>query len=345
MNLVFHISECDYKMELNNVYNHCMCSYVSEVAEGPEPSENNAGPIDPETASQNTLEQGSEKGYESDSESELSFGKTKPAEADMSMDRLLGTIDSWSGAGTSASREGSLDGEKAETSVIPEDEDSLNESSASKSGIDSSANPEAPDEVDGRGRRDAKKLKSFWKDSDGGEEISSDSESVPASFSNPIHGTFIVFYGLVEDVPVLKMHLSVRCFFSDDTSFDSVAPVATQIIDDQNVPLEIVEPSVHSLDMDTAEVSVVCGGTKEGWTPVGAVVLWTRMLGVLGNVNDIESASIHAQVLDALAELWHLLAKVYHTTPYHTIPYRTVPYHTIPYHTIPYHTIPYHTIP
>jgi hypothetical protein len=80
-------------------------------------------------------------------------------------------------------------------------------------------------------------------------------------------------------------------------------------MDDQNVTLEIVEPSVHSLDMDT-EVSVVCGGTKEGWTPVAAVVLWTRVLGVLGNINDIESASIHAQVLYALSEIWHLLAKV-----------------------------------
>jgi hypothetical protein len=95
----------------------------------------------------------------------------------------------------------------------------------------------------------------------------------------------------------------------EDTSFDSVAPVTTQIMDDQNVTLEIVEPSVHSLDMDT-EVSVVCGGTKEGWTPVAAVVLWTRVLGVLGNINDIESASIHAQVLYALSEIWHLLAKV-----------------------------------
>ena len=118
-------------------------------------------------------------------------------------------------------------------------------------------------------------------------------------------------------------------FYSEDTSFDSVTPVTTQMMEDQNVPLEIVEPFVHSLDMDTAEVSVVCGGTKEGWTPVGAVVLWTRMLGVLGNVNDIESASIHAQVLNALCDLWHLLAKVwilYYTIQYHTIPYQTKPY-------------------
>ena len=75
------------------------------------------------------------------------------------------------------------------------------------------------------------------------------------------------------------------------------------------MPLEIVEPSVHSLEMET-EVSVVCGGTKEGWSPVAAVVLWCRMLGVLGNINNIESAAIHAQVLDSLSEIWHLLEKV-----------------------------------
>ena len=149
------------------------------------------------------------------------------------------------------------------------------------------------------------------------------------------------------------------------------------MMDDQTVPLEIVEPSVHSLDMST-EMSVVCGGTKEGWTPVAAVVLWTRMLGILGNVNDIESAKIHAEVLTALSEIWHLLAKVCesgnfslstflyvqestriipifkHTVqfnvgrgmPYHIphIPNNSTAYHTIPYHTIPYHTILYYTI-
>ncbi|CAB3994423.1 ral GTPase-activating subunit alpha-2 isoform X2, partial [Paramuricea clavata] len=259
-----------------------------EIAEEPMPSDINDASLDPETLQQNPLEPESENGYESDvtdSGSELSFGKTtvKASENDMSLKGLLGAFDSWPGAGASASREGSLDGEKGAISVIPEDEDGLHDSSASKSGVDSSANPEPGDEVDGRGRKDGKKaMKSFWKDSDGGDEISSGSENVPPSFCNPMH---------------------------EDTSFDSVAPVTTQIMDDQNVTLEIVEPSVHSLDMDT-EVSVVCGGTKEGWTPVAAVVLWTRVLGVLGNINDIESASIHAQVLYALSEIWHLLAKI-----------------------------------
>ena len=115
----------------------------------------------------------------------------------------------------------------------------------------------------------------------------------------------------IQNIQNEQIQVPLKCdktYFLEE-SFDSVAPVTSQMMDDQNVPLEIVEPSVHSLDMDT-EVSVVCGGTKAGWTPVAAVVLWTRMLGVLGNVNDIESSSIHAQVLNALYELWHLLAKV-----------------------------------
>lgn len=132
----------------------------------------------------------------------------------------------------------------------------------------------------------------------------------------------------------------------EDTSFDSVTPVTTQMtqmMEDQSVALEIVEPSVHSLDMDT-EVSVVCGGTKEGWTPVAAVVLWTRMLGVLGNINNIESSSIHAQVLNALSDIWHLLAKVRHL-PYHknfTI-MNPVMWHSL-ICTIANHTVPYITL-
>ena len=116
----------------------------------------------------------------------------------------------------------------------------------------------------------------------------------------------------------MKMHTEVTLlynhfylslfFFQDETAFESVIPVTTPL-DAQTVSLEIGEPSVHSLEIET-EVSVVCGGTKEGWSPVAAVVLWCRMLGVLGNINDIESAAIHAQVLESLSQIWYLLEKV-----------------------------------
>ena len=173
---------------------NCGC-YVLGKIEDPDLSDNVA-PADTETISQSALEQGSEKGYESDvtdSGSELSFGKTTTKalasdSADMSLG-MLGAFDSWPTSATGSSREGSLDKEKGAISAIPEDEESLNDSS-SKDTMDTSVNQEAPDEVGGKGRKDARKVKPFWKDSDGG-DISSDSENVPASFSNPIHGKYI----------------------------------------------------------------------------------------------------------------------------------------------------------
>ncbi|XP_046849853.1 ral GTPase-activating protein subunit alpha-1-like isoform X3 [Xenia sp. Carnegie-2017] len=240
----------------------------SEISEEPAAkSESLATPSDTETLSQTTPEQGLEQGYESDV---TDSGSEQPyTEID---------FDNWSATGASVSRDSSLNGDKGEKTSQLDDEDSLNESSTSRSGVECSIST-----ADGCRKNQKKGIsKAFWKDSDGAEEISSDSESVPTSFSNPIH---------------------------EDTSFDTNNPVTSQMMDEPTVPLEIIEPSVHSLDLSN-EVSVICGGTKTGWTPVTAVVLWTRMLGCLGNINDIDSSSIHAQVLNGLSEIWHLLSKI-----------------------------------
>ena len=184
--------------------------------------------MDTETLQQNPLDPESENGYESDvtdSGSELSFGKTtvKAPENDMSLKGLLGAFDSWPGAGASASREGSLDGEKGAISAIPEDEDGLNDSSASKSGVDSSANQEPGGDVDGRGRKDGKKvMKSFWKDSDGGDEISSGSENVPPSFCNPMHGKYIG--ESLGGKKICAFHFCNRVLIPADCSFLIIIP-------------------------------------------------------------------------------------------------------------------------
>ncbi|XP_068110135.1 ral GTPase-activating protein subunit alpha-1 isoform X5 [Hyperolius riggenbachi] len=56
--------------------------------------------------------------------------------------------------------------------------------------------------------------------------------------------------------------------------------------------------------------SVMAGGTLTGWHPDVAAVMWRRMLGILGDVNNITNPEIHAQVLDYLCELWQNLAKI-----------------------------------
>lgn len=56
--------------------------------------------------------------------------------------------------------------------------------------------------------------------------------------------------------------------------------------------------------------SVIEGGTEVGWTPLSSVILWRRMLGIMGNVNHIKDPEIHATVFKHLIELWRMLAIV-----------------------------------
>ncbi|XP_013914317.1 PREDICTED: ral GTPase-activating protein subunit alpha-2 [Thamnophis sirtalis] len=58
------------------------------------------------------------------------------------------------------------------------------------------------------------------------------------------------------------------------------------------------------------DYSIIAGGTLTGWHPDSAAVLWRRTLGILGDVNNIQSPKIHARVVEYLFELWHKLAKI-----------------------------------
>ncbi|TRY92831.1 hypothetical protein DNTS_024895 [Danionella cerebrum] len=58
------------------------------------------------------------------------------------------------------------------------------------------------------------------------------------------------------------------------------------------------------------DLSIIAGGSLTGWHPDSAFVLWRRILGILGDVNSIQCARIHAKVFTYLYELWHKLAKI-----------------------------------
>ena len=47
-----------------------------------------------------------------------------------------------------------------------------------------------------------------------------------------------------------------------------------------------------------------------GWSPEVAVVLWRRILGCLGNVNNIRDVNIHEEVYEYLCDLVKTLVKV-----------------------------------
>ncbi|XP_035704350.1 ral GTPase-activating protein subunit alpha-1 isoform X3 [Folsomia candida] len=55
---------------------------------------------------------------------------------------------------------------------------------------------------------------------------------------------------------------------------------------------------------------VISGGTVKGWLPSVAAILWRRMLGILGNVNEFTSPKTHAHFFQVLTEIWGTLYKL-----------------------------------
>lgn len=68
--------------------------------------------------------------------------------------------------------------------------------------------------------------------------------------------------------------------------------------------------SIDSSEFLADDCSIIAGGNLIGWHPDSAAVLWRRILGILGDVNNIQSPKIHAKVFGYLYELWYKLAKV-----------------------------------
>uniref|UniRef100_A0A8C1Q0T2 Ral GTPase activating protein, alpha subunit 2 (catalytic) n=1 Tax=Cyprinus carpio TaxID=7962 RepID=A0A8C1Q0T2_CYPCA len=67
---------------------------------------------------------------------------------------------------------------------------------------------------------------------------------------------------------------------------------------------------LYSSEFLADDVSIIAGGSLTGWHADSAFVLWRRILGILGDVNSIRCARIHAKVFSYLYELWHKLAKI-----------------------------------
>ena len=60
--------------------------------------------------------------------------------------------------------------------------------------------------------------------------------------------------------------------------------------------------------------SIMAGGNLCGWTPDVAVVLWRRLLGILGDVNAVSDAAVHAQIFSHLANVIDVVNKVLSVT-------------------------------
>uniref|UniRef100_A0A803VYE1 Ral GTPase activating protein catalytic subunit alpha 2 n=1 Tax=Ficedula albicollis TaxID=59894 RepID=A0A803VYE1_FICAL len=86
---------------------------------------------------------------------------------------------------------------------------------------------------------------------------------------------------------------------------DPAAPPWLQLSPSQE-PANLTDSSEFLAD----DCSIIAGGSLIGWHPDSAAVLWRRILGILGDVNNIQSPKIHAKVFGYLYELWYKLAKI-----------------------------------
>ncbi|KAK4884388.1 hypothetical protein RN001_000659 [Aquatica leii] len=99
----------------------------------------------------------------------------------------------------------------------------------------------------------------------------------------------------------------------DRTRSPSPAPssgLESTSIKDSPIQLDVLVSENNMQDVSGEHRGVVCGGTVRGWLPDVAVVLWKRMLGALGDVNQIADAKLHSQVFDYFVKLIDILIKI-----------------------------------
>ncbi|KAI1284840.1 putative Rho GTPase-activating protein [Halotydeus destructor] len=75
-------------------------------------------------------------------------------------------------------------------------------------------------------------------------------------------------------------------------------------------PLNFDGVSLNSNASSSAGKCVISGGSHRGWAADSAVILWRRMLGILGDVNNLRDPIIHAQVIECLGKIVEDLLKV-----------------------------------
>ncbi|XP_065832591.1 ral GTPase-activating protein subunit alpha-2-like [Oscarella lobularis] len=102
--------------------------------------------------------------------------------------------------------------------------------------------------------------------------------------------------------------------FSDDDratgESENESEASSAIGLDSIVPSTEESPELSSKGKKTQEISVVVGGGKRGWCDVAAAVLWRRMFGILGDINQISDPKIHLEAVECLSNVWDALLKL-----------------------------------
>lgn len=81
-------------------------------------------------------------------------------------------------------------------------------------------------------------------------------------------------------------------------NFDGIS-----ITTNHSTSLQPLHQSGHSSAHQDANRSVITGGTYRNWSPDSAVILWRRMLGILGDINEFKNPHLHTIAVHCLAKI------------------------------------------
>uniref|UniRef100_A0A8C1YT44 Ral GTPase activating protein, alpha subunit 2 (catalytic) n=1 Tax=Cyprinus carpio TaxID=7962 RepID=A0A8C1YT44_CYPCA len=127
--------------------------------------------------------------------------------------------------------------------------------------------------------------------------VVTDRESVSSETSNGYLNDAEAWHAVEEEPDSPSTH---------DMSMSATVDTVSQ----RSLLLSHTEALADSSEFLADDVSIIAGGSLTGWHADSAFVLWRRILGILGDVNSIRCARIHAKVFSYLYELWHKLAKI-----------------------------------
>ncbi|TSO25223.1 Ral GTPase-activating protein subunit alpha-2 [Bagarius yarrelli] len=97
---------------------------------------------------------------------------------------------------------------------------------------------------------------------------------------------------------------------ANDVSVSVNLGLTTDTESQRSLLLSQSEALADSSEFLADDISIIAGGCLTGWHADSAFVIWRRILGILGDVNNIRCPRIHAKVFSYLYELWHKLAKI-----------------------------------
>lgn len=134
------------------------------------------------------------------------------------------------------------------------------------------------------------------------------------SFSYSIHKPD----GTITDPLGRSKSLNCLCFIESLSSShssishirsSSITPSGIEISSPKDPPWQI-DASSANLNTSNQAKSILVGGSFKGWSTESSIILWRRMFGTLGDINQIQDTDLHCHIMNCIAKVMEDFIKV-----------------------------------